>query len=61
RDRILVIPGPVLDISASEVRRRLSENRPIRYHLPTAVREYIEEHGLYQDVPRHDTTRSADQ
>lgn len=61
RDRILVIPGPALDISASEVRRRLSENRPIRYHLPTAVREYIEEHGLYQDAPRHDTTQSADQ
>ncbi|HEY0739643.1 MAG TPA: nicotinate-nucleotide adenylyltransferase [Herpetosiphonaceae bacterium] len=58
RERILVVPGPALDISASEVRLRLSEGRPIRYHLPAAVREYIEEHGLYQDAPRDDITQS---
>lgn len=56
RERILLVPGPALDISASEVRLRLSEGRPIRYHLPIAVREYIEEHALYRDAPRNDIT-----
>lgn len=60
RERIIVIPGPALDISASEVRQRLSEERPIRYHLPVAVREYIEEHGLYQDPLRDDITQPPD-
>jgi nicotinate-nucleotide adenylyltransferase len=58
-ERISVLPGPALDISASELRQRLSEGRPIRYHLPAAVRSYIEEHGLYRDPPRDDTTQSA--
>lgn len=59
RERILVVPGPALDISASEVRLRLGEGRPIRYHLPVAVREYIQERGLYQDAPRDDITQSS--
>lgn len=60
RERILVIPGPIFDISASEIRLRLSRGRPIRYHLPAAVREYIEAHSLYQEAPRDDITQSPD-
>jgi nicotinate-nucleotide adenylyltransferase len=58
-DRIMIVPGPALDISASEVRRRLYENRPVRYHLVPAVHAYIEQHGLYQTSAHDDTPRSV--
>lgn len=60
RERTLVILGPTFDISASEVRLRLSQGRPIRYHLPAAVREYIAANSLYQEAPRDDITQSPD-
>jgi len=46
-NRIVVITGPALAISASEVRQRLRTGQPVRYHLPLAVWRYILEHGLY--------------
>lgn len=57
RTRIVQFAGPALDISASELRQRLRAGHPVRYHLPPAIRRYIEEHGLYQDKP-HDATRT---
>jgi nicotinate-nucleotide adenylyltransferase len=47
RDRLTVIEGANLDISSSELRRRVAEKRPIRYLTPDAVVEYIAAHGLY--------------
>ena len=43
-----VIAVPAIDISATEVRRRVAEGRSIRYLVPDAVREYIAAHGLYR-------------
>ena len=40
-----------VDISATEVRTRVAQGRSIRYLVPEAVRELIEEHGLYR--PNH--------
>ena len=37
-----------VDISATEVRKRVAERRSIRYLVPEAVREIIESHRLYQ-------------
>ena len=48
RDRITIIDGPALDISATDVRLRLQAGQPVRYHLPPAVWHYIEQHGLYR-------------
>jgi nicotinate-nucleotide adenylyltransferase len=42
------IEVPAVDISATEVRRRVAEGRSIRYFVPDAVREYITAHGLYR-------------
>lgn len=44
--RILEIPG--LDVSSSEIRRRLGEGRSVRYLLPEAVRAQVLESGIYQ-------------
>ncbi len=38
-------------LSSSEVRRRARSGRSIRYHVPEAVRRYIEEHRLYGARP----------
>jgi nicotinate-nucleotide adenylyltransferase len=40
---------PAIDISATEVRRRVREGRSIRYWVPDAVAEYVSRHRLYLD------------
>ena len=42
-----VIEVPAIEISATEIRRRVREGRPIRYWVPDPVAEYISRHRLY--------------
>jgi nicotinate-nucleotide adenylyltransferase len=49
RDNLVQIPQ--LDISSTEIRRRVSANLPIDYFCPPAVCRYIHDHRLYQ-TPR---------
>ncbi len=44
---ILVADMPALEISATDIRRRCSEERDIRYLLPDAVVNHIQSHHLY--------------
>jgi nicotinate-nucleotide adenylyltransferase len=44
--RYLEIPG--LDISSSDIRRRVAQGKPIKYLLPPEVERYICEMGLYR-------------
>ena len=44
---ILVLDMPALDISASDIRRRLAEEKDSRYLLPDAVTNYIQTYHLY--------------
>lgn len=37
-----------VDISSTDVRKRIAEARSIRYLVPEAVRELIETHGIYR-------------
>lgn len=39
---------PKLEISATDIRRRVAGGRTIRYLLPDAVADYIHQHHLYQ-------------
>jgi len=43
-----LVATPRIDISSTEVRRRVAEGRSIRFLVPDAVAEYIRRHGLYR-------------
>jgi nicotinate-nucleotide adenylyltransferase len=46
--RLTTLEGPQLEIASRDLRRRVAENRPIRYQTPDVVVEYIREQGLYR-------------
>lgn len=41
---------PAIDISATEIRRRVRDRQSIRYWVPESVAEYIRAHRLYLDT-----------
>jgi nicotinate-nucleotide adenylyltransferase len=43
-----MLDTPLIEISATDVRRRVREGRSIRYLVPDAVAEYIARHKLYR-------------
>jgi nicotinate-nucleotide adenylyltransferase len=43
---------PRMDVSSTEVRRRVAAGRTIRYLVPDAVREQIARRGLYAGAVR---------
>ncbi len=42
---------PALEVSSSDIRARVADGAPIRYLVPDAVAQYVEDHGLYQGAP----------
>lgn len=46
-ERIEFVEMPAIDISASDIRRRVSEGRSLRYLVPRAVEMYLREQGIY--------------
>jgi nicotinate-nucleotide adenylyltransferase len=47
---ILVADMPALEISATDIRKRCSAQRSVRYLLPDAVSDYIHSYDLYTHV-----------
>jgi len=43
-----LVAGHLVDISSSDIRRRVAGGRRIRYLVPEAVESYISEHHLYR-------------
>jgi nicotinate-nucleotide adenylyltransferase len=47
-ERIHLLNGPSLDVSSSEIRRRVATGHAIRYLVPRAVHDFIVDRGLYR-------------
>jgi nicotinate-nucleotide adenylyltransferase len=48
RAKIELMQVPALSISSTDIRRRMREDKPIKYLLPETVETYIKKMGLYQ-------------
>lgn len=48
RIRRHAVEMPLVELSSTDIRRRVAESRSIRYMMPRAVEMYIAEHGLYR-------------
>jgi nicotinate-nucleotide adenylyltransferase len=59
-DRIHLLDGPSLDVSATEIRERVAGGLSIRYLVPEAVEELIVERGLYRRAGRRNDAPGAD-
>ena len=45
---LLLVETPQFDISATDLRLRVAEGRPIKYQIPESVEQYIMQYGLYR-------------
>src|SRR5688572_10498419 len=52
--RVVMLDGPRMRLSASEIRTRAAAGRSLRYLLPDAVAAYIGDHDLYTETRRMD-------
>ena len=47
-DEVVIVGGPLIDISAADVRRRIANGLSVQGMLSRAVEEYTERHSLYE-------------
>lgn len=50
-DRLRLVRVPGIEVSSSDIRRRVAAGAPIAYQVPPAVERYILDHGLYLGRP----------
>jgi nicotinate-nucleotide adenylyltransferase len=50
KERVTLLDGPHIDLSASEIRRRVCRGLPIAHLVPAPVADYIKEQRLYLDL-----------
>jgi nicotinate-nucleotide adenylyltransferase len=47
QDKVKLLDITGLNISASQIRQRIKENKSVKYLIPQAVEDYINKHNLY--------------
>ena len=47
-ERVIMLDVPMVDVGATELRRRAAKGSSLRYLVPDSVARYIREHGLYR-------------
>jgi nicotinate-nucleotide adenylyltransferase len=45
--KIMLLDMPTIQIASEEIRKRLKEQKSVRYYLPEAVIDFINKNGLY--------------
>lgn len=48
KEKVMFLEGPVMEISSTDIRRRVAKGVSIRYLVPAQVERFITEHGLYR-------------
>jgi len=48
KKKIRILPAPLIDVSATEIRKSIQSNQIISHLVPEAVAKYIYENNLYQ-------------
>lgn len=48
---VIQIDMPTIQISSAEIRKRLAEEKSVRYYLPDSVYDYIRKYRLYEANP----------
>lgn len=61
RSKVHYVDAPLLEIASHEIRSRIATGKSVRYYLPPAVNDYIEQHHLYHSVAPRDLIREASQ
>jgi nicotinate-nucleotide adenylyltransferase len=51
-NRIQKVPMPAIDLSASDIRRRIAAGQSIRFQTPRPVEQYILQHQLYRNATK---------
>lgn len=49
-ERLIFIPAPLIGISSTNIKERVSRGETITYLVPRAVEAYIHDHRLYRDL-----------
>jgi nicotinate-nucleotide adenylyltransferase len=49
RGRVTIVPTPLISISGTDIRYRVRAGRPIAFHVPPIVEDYIRARRLYLD------------
>ena len=47
-DRVRLIDAPIIELSSTQIRERLSNGQSVRYYIPDEVLTYIERKNLYK-------------
>ena len=49
-EKVVLLEGPAVDITGTEIRRRVAQGLPVRYQVPEEVERSIHRYGLYRDA-----------